>query len=97
MVLLVFQEVLHLYCSQELYIPYSRPGVSGSRSSLVPPNNELKLVLRELREMKKGQQEINAGIKKLQDAIKTISDELKKNAGEKFQHTWESGHSSGYI
>ena len=59
-------------------IPYSRPGVSGSGSSLVPPNNELKIVLRELREMKKGQQEINAGIKKLQGAIKTISDELEK-------------------
>ena len=43
-------------------IPYSRPGVSGSGSSLVPPNNELELVLRELREMKKGQQEINARI-----------------------------------
>ena len=46
-------------------VPYARLGVSGSGSSLIPPNNKLELVLRELREMKKGQQEIKAGIKKL--------------------------------
>ena len=60
-------------------IPYSRPpDLELVVLKLVPPNNELELVLRGLREMKKGQQEINTGIKKLQDAIKTISDELEK-------------------
>ena len=55
---------------QSRAMPYSRPGVSGSGSSLVPPNNELELVLRELREMKKGQQEINAGIKSFKMKLK---------------------------
>ena len=55
--------------------PYSRPSPG---SSAVPPSNELEVVLRELREMKKGQQEINAGIKNLQDEIKSIHNEIMK-------------------